>query len=259
MLPEWLNEKQEYIPVKDSSIFIDRTLLNISSSLKRFDYKTLTSRKINPAIFLLFIFITILTISLSNNLLYVYLVLSLLVIRLALYKVEVIANVLNKSIKALIVSIIILIPSLFMGYISTFININIKVFISTTLIALFNSIYTTSDICSAFRNYKISNLFIYIIDMTIKYIVIFSKASEELLYSLKCRTIGKINKKESTVTNIVGSVFIKGKHESKEMLDAMKCRGFVGEYPKYKANSLTIYDYLFIVLTILEVIVFEVL
>lgn len=259
MLPEWLNKKEDYIPVKDSSIFIDRTLLNIGSSLKRFDYKTLVDNKINPSIFLLFIFITILTVSLSKSLLYVYLILSLLVIRLALYKVEVIANVLNKSFKALMVSMIILLPSLFMGYLNTFININIKVFISASLIALFNSIYLTSEISSAFRNYKVSNLFIYIIDMAIKYIVIFSRASEELLYSLKCRTIGKINKKENTVTNIVGNLFIKGRHESKEMLDAMKCRGFTGEYPKYKTKSLTIYDYLFIVLIILEIVAYEVL
>lgn len=259
MLPSWLSEKENYEPIKDRSIFIDRTLLNIGSTLKRFDYKNVYDTKTNPSIFLLFILITILTLSLSENSLYLYTILAFLIIRLALFNSEIISNVLSKTIKGLIVSIVILLPSLFMGYLNTFININLKVFISLTMISLFNCLYSTSQITTAFRSLKIANLFIYIIDITIKYIVLFSRTCSELLQCLKCRTIGKINRKDKAVGNIAGNLFIKSQHESKEMLEAMKCRGFNGEYPNSSSFVFSKYDFVFIVIIIMELFLFKVL
>ncbi len=259
MLPSWLIEKENYEPIKDRSIFIDRTLLNIGSTLKRFDYKNVYNCKVNPSITLLFIFITILTISLTKSSLYLYTILAFIVIRLALFDSNIINNVLSKTIKGQIVSIIILLPSLFMGYASTFININLKVFISLTLISLFNSLYSTSQITTAFRSFKISNLFIYIIDITIKYIVLFSRTCIELLQCLKCRTIGKIAHKDKAMTNLAGNLFVKSQYESKEMLEAMKCRGFTGEYINTSPIAFTRYDFLFIVIILMELITFKIL
>ena len=258
-LPNWLNTKEEYTPSKDSSFFIDKTLLSIGSTLFRFQKKHNSNIKYNASVILLFIFITILTLSLSLNYLYIGTILACLIFKLISLKNDALISIMHVTKRACIVSCIILLPCLFTHHISTFIMINLKVFISATLISLFNTSYSTSEITSAFRKFKISSLFIYIIDIALKYIVLFSKICEEMLWSLKCRTVGMIHKKNEVVTNIIGNVFVKGQYESKEMLDAMKCRGFTGEYSTLGKHHLCMYDYFILLCIVLELFLFIIL
>ncbi len=258
-VPDWMKESENYQPVKDRSVFIDRTILNMGVALKRFNTKSSYQAKVNPSLILLLIFVTILTVSLSKTILYVYAILALLILRLALFEADIVSTILSNSLKALLFSCVILLPSLFMNGLYPFVFLIIKIFISVTCVSLFNTIYDTSSITSAFRNYKVSNLFIYILDITIKYIVLFSKISEEMLICLKCRVIGKLKQKDKALTSIVGNLFIKGKHESEEMLDAMKCRGFTGEYSSSTQNQFTLFDYLCMIVIVLEIGLFLIL
>lgn len=251
-IPNWLKSDENYKAEKTNSAFLDKTLLEIGSKLNYFYSYTNNSLKPNSLIYLLFIFSTILTMSISKNMFYTYIILALLIIRLCLIDSNSLTYVMKTSFKAFIFSFIILLPSFFISKTNSFITISIKVFISVSLVCLFNRNYKTNEIISSFKMMHIPDVFIETLDMTFKYIVILSNSCKEILLALKCRLIGK--SKNNAMTNIVSKTYLHAKKESDEMLDAMKCRGFIGEYYNHSKFSIRVYDILFILTIILEVI-----
>lgn len=96
--------------------------------------------------------------------------------------------------------------------------------------------YTTKwdKISKSLKLFFITDLFIWVMEITIKYIVILVEHSLNLLYALKLRSIGKNNKKYNSISRIIGNLFLKSKDMGEEMFSAMECRGFTGEF-----NSVT--------------------
>jgi len=113
-----------------------------------------------------------------------------------------------------------------------------------------------SDISKSLKLLFIPDIFIWIMEITIKYIVLLGEYSINLLYALKLRTIGKTSNKYNSLTGIMGNLFIKSYKMSEEMFHAMECRGFVGEYTTKVNLTFKKIDYIYITINLLLISLF---
>lgn len=113
-----------------------------------------------------------------------------------------------------------------------------------------------SEISKLFKLLKILDIFIWIMDIIIKYIVLLGEYFINLLYVLKFRLIGIMFNKYNFLIGIMGNLFIKFYKMSEEMFNVMECRGFIGEYIvkiNFKFNKS---DYIYCVINIMLIILF---
>ena len=108
-----------------------------------------------------------------------------------------------------------------------------------------------SEISKSLKLIFIPDIFIWIMDITIKYIVLLGEYSINLLYALKLRSVGITSNKYDSLTGIIGSLFIKSYKMSEEMFHAMECRGFVGEYTTKLNFNIRKIDYGYIIVNLL--------
>jgi cobalt/nickel transport system permease protein len=66
--------------------------------------------------------------------------------------------------------------------------------------------------------------------MTLKYIVLLGSLIQDILTALRLRSVGKNNKKYQSVGGVMGVTFLRGTEMSREMYEAMRCRGFTDDY-----------------------------
>lgn len=262
MIEKWLLEKDEYVPNKESNSFIDKSifsLLKVFSNIRRGRNKDKLIYKINPALKVIFAIINILLISLSRSFIYLFIIDIYILISILFTDVEERRNIIAISFIFPIATLIILIPSMLNGNIYNSLLLFQRM-VSSVLLANLLS-YTTkwSDISRALKLLFIPDIFIWVMEITLKYIVLLGEYSTNLLYSLKLRSIGKNNDKYGSLTRIMGNLFLKSYKMSEEMSSAMECRGFVGEYTMDVKTKLGKMDYLYGLINIFLIILFVVI
>ncbi len=255
-IPDWLKKEEDYKAENSSSAFVDRTILEMVSKISRFQRVNHKNGVRNAFIDLLLIIETIMCISLSTNMLFTYIVLALLLVKLCMMNSEEMTNIIYGGFIASVICALILLPSLLLGNTKTFIRITLKVFLSSSLVYFFNEEHTTNELVSCLKMLHIPDIIIFTLDMTFKYIVLLSKTSKEILTALKCRIIGKLKKNDRSMMNVGGMTFIRSMKYSEDMNDAMKCRGFNGVYYNHMHFHLSRLDYLSIGIMVLEIIGF---
>lgn len=255
-IPEWLKKEENYSADKEKSTFLSRSILTIGAALTRFQKIRNDEEKPEAVVFLLFVILNILLMSLSRNMLFTYILLALLIIRMCMMKEKDLAYVIHYSVRAFLISCLLLCPSIFFSHGRTMLTVSIKVFVSTSSLCMFNLSYSTSEITSCFKALHVPDVFIFTMDTTFRYIVLLSRSCEEILNALKCRLIGKSKKRDTSVTNVAGMIYVRSVHHSEEMFDAMKCRGFTGEYYNHMKFHMHKYDWFCILIMIMEFVLF---
>lgn len=253
-IPSWLQENQTYKAENKSSAFLDKTVLHLTSTIHRFHQLPKDKVKPQPIIFLLLILVSIVCMSICRNMLFTYSLLALLIIYLCTLNNDDLSYVIHLSFRAFIISCILLCPSIFLSSPSTMLTVSLKVFVSVSLVGIFNVLYSTNELISCMKMLHIPNIFIMTLDMAFKYIVLLSKVSEEILNALKCRLIGTFQTKDQTMMYVASKVYIKSDTQNKEMNDAMKCRGFNGVYYNHLQFHLNHLDIILFAFIILEIV-----
>jgi cobalt/nickel transport system permease protein len=105
-----------------------------------------------------------------------------------------------------------------------------KVFLSLEMVSIFDHTTQWNHITDALRKLHVPGIVIFTIDITLKYIVLLGSLIEDILTSLRLRSVGKNNKKYQSVGGVMGVTFIRGSEMSREMYEAMRCRGFTDDY-----------------------------
>ena len=80
------------------------------------------------------------------------------------------------------------------------------------------------------KKLHVPSVFVFTLDITLKYIVLLGDLIKDLLTSLTLRSVGKNNKKYQSVGGVMGQTFIRSVKMSQEMYEAMQCRGFTDDY-----------------------------
>jgi cobalt/nickel transport system permease protein len=114
--------------------------------------------------------------------------------------------------------------------ISNALVIVLKVFLSLEMVSILNHTTQWNHITGALKKLHVPGIFIFTLDITLKYIVLLGTLIGDMLTSLRLRSVGKNNKTYQSVGGVMGVTFIRGSEMSREMYEAMRCRGFTDDY-----------------------------
>ena len=253
-MSQWLFEKEDYRPVSNNTAYVDKSINSLLKILSKIKYINTGLKKksyyfVNPFIKFVFTLVLVIMITYTRNfysLAYVFGV--VLFLLLNIHKNDVLKSV-NIGFIAFLGNLVVLLPSILQGQN----NSGLIIFKSVLMVLSLNIfIFTTkwNHITRALKFLKIPDIFIFIMDITIKYIVSFAEISLEMLSALKIKMIGH-NKNSNHNFGVLGTVFLKSKEQSEELYMAMECRGFTGEYRAFANFSFNKKDY---VLTIIYLI-----
>lgn len=253
-MPEWLLKDDEYVPNGDKNAFIDKSILSILNILTKFRRHTkhrVNKLQINSFIKLISAIIFIVFVAVAKNFSFVSTASVCLLVIINFLHIEQIKQILKISMAAGVFTCIILLPSIFLGYGSNFLMITIKVLCTVTMVNILAASTEWNDLISAFKLFHIPDIFIFVLDITMKYIVTLGEFSLNMLYALKMRSVGKSKNKNASIAGIMGTLFIKSKEMAEDMQGAMECRGFNGEYRVYKKFKFKYIDYICIMFNVI--------
>ena len=259
MVPEWLSVKDNYIPKEEKNLYVEKSifsLIKIISIIRQNKNQDKLIYSINPTLKVVSIIVMILCVSISRSFIYLLLIDIYVLINLFLMEKKSRKRILFKSFIFPLVTLIALIPSMFYGNIYNSLLIFQKLIITILLMNLLSHNTKWSEISKSLKLLFIPDMFIWVMDITIKYIVLLGEHSINLLNALKLRSIGINYNKYNSLTGIMGNLFIKSYKMSEEMFHAMECRGFVGEYTTKVNLKLKKMDYVYLAINILLVSLF---
>ncbi|WP_201777266.1 energy-coupling factor transporter transmembrane component T [Flexilinea flocculi] len=254
--PEWLSTTENYSPQKDSDTFINKSilsLLHILSKIKRQDSSCDQKYQIQPVLKVICTFLMVVLLSFSQNFVFVMIVSVYSLCLLSLMEANRILSILKISFWVSLFTFIILLPA--NRY--SVMMITMKVFATVTMINILSHSTKWSAITGSFKFFHVPDLFILVLDITIKYIMMLGNYALQLIYALKLRSVGKNRNKYQSLSGVAGNLFIKSVEMSKEMYDAMECRGFNGKYRTVEKRSLLFIDYFYITIHIGILILFH--
>ena len=257
---EWLFKKENYIPMKDNDSFINKTIMHFIGLLGKIKKEKVVENgflyNINPMLKLVSTIILIILLSISKESTYIYVIGTYFLVQLATIDGKLVKKIFLLSISIPIFTFIMLIPSMIMGNIHNNLMIILKIAITLIGINILSNTTAWHDITKTFKLLFISDLFILVFDITIRYIYLLGEFSLQMLYALKLRSVGKNKNKLKDITSIIGNLFFKTKTMGEDMYSAMECRGFTGEYVSYKKLKLIFIDYIYLIVTISLIIIF---
>lgn len=234
MLPTWLSKKEEYIPPKDGGIFIIKTIKTLGNVIQRIRIqKGHEKKKHLPALFKLFLtFAIIIIIAVIRDRMMITAFAAGVLAYLATCPAHDIWNILKAGLGAAGVTFLFLLSAIIFWPegMNNYIMMMGKVFLSVTVLSIFNHTTQWNHITRALRNIHVPGVVIFIFDITLKYIVLFGRLITDILTSLQLRSVGKNNRKYNSIGGVMGVTFIRGTEMNKQMYEAMICRGFSDDY-----------------------------
>ncbi|WP_312693281.1 energy-coupling factor transporter transmembrane component T [Caproiciproducens sp.] len=258
-MPEWLLKDENYQPLSDRDTFIDKSILSLLRILSRIRAQsgyTTGKYSVHAVYKVECTFLLIVLLSVSKNILFVAAVGAYLLAVLSLLPAEKIIRILKAGLIISFFSFLVLLPSFFMGNRYSLVMIPLKTLATVTAISLLSHTTGWHSVTGALKSFFIPDLFIFVLDITIKYIVMLGDFSLNMLYSLRLRSVGKNTGKYSSLSGIAGTMFIRSKEMAEDMYAAMECRGFTGDYCVNRHIRFTAADFLYILVHIVLVLIF---
>lgn len=238
MLPDWMKEQTEFTPKKDRNGFLTKNLLSFLKLFRHFRMtKNETVSTLKAGLRLLLVLGIIILTALSQNLIFCGAVAAGFLLYLSFSKIQVLQQSLSTAIAASLFTALIMVPSFIIYKSNSIIFITLKVFLSTGILSLYANITPWNKITAALRFVKIPDFIIFLLDLTIHYILILGNIAFEMLMALKLRSVGKNTNKHNSFSGILGTVFLKSVEAAKESQQAIECRLFSGNYVTYKAKE----------------------
>ena len=140
------------------------------------------------------------------------------------------------------ISLFLLLPAVFMGNPQTLMNITARVYVSVTLVGILSAGTSWNKLTAGMRTFRIPSLFIFTLDITLKYISVLGELCVDILRSVSLRSVGKNSDKAKSFSGVLGITFLKSSEMAEDMYAAMCCRGFVGEYQARQKYRMRLYD-----------------
>jgi len=233
MLPEWMTI-EEYIPSSQSNRFHVKTMKAVGRAMSRIKVqKGHEKRYAMPALLKLCLMIAgILLISVTQSRIIVMAYAAIILGYLCTWPARDIWNIIKSGIGASLLAFLILLPAMLLNssLISNELFIVVKVFLSIITVSVFNHTTQWNHVTKALRQLHIPAVFVFTIDITLKYIVLLGNMINDLLTSLEFRAVGEDNKSNSSFGGVMGVTFVKGTKMNGQMYEAMRCRGFTDDY-----------------------------
>ena len=129
-------------------------------------------------------------------------------------------------------------------------------FPNVTLVGILSAGTSWNKLTGSMRTFRIPSLFIFTLDITLKYISVLGEICVDILTSVGLRSVGKNPDKAKSFSGVLGITFLKSSEMSEEMYASMCCRGFTGEYQMSKKYRLCLQDVLGILMMVCGICLF---
>lgn len=231
-LPSWLVEPEAYVPAADRDGFVQKSLLSLTGVLSRLRMDDGQSTSLSPSapVKLACGLAVILMTSLSSNFAFTLVVLAGMLLRTAALPPKALRRVVGVSFTAAGVSALVMVPAVLLGQSQSALLMGTKVLVcvdTAMVVALSTPVH---EVTGALRAFHVSNLVIMILELALKSIVTLGKVATEVLCALDLRSVGKNRSKGTSMGGVGGVTFLKANEAARTTADAMRCRGFEGEY-----------------------------
>jgi len=245
VLPVWMQEAENYRPQPDKDAFVNKSilsLLNLLSKIKAQDTRKNSSYQLNVTLKVACTLLLVILLSLSRSFTFVLVIIVYLLAVLSMMDAKDIIKVLKVTAIMGVFSFIILLPAAFWGNSYSILMITAKVVATITAVNILSHTTRWNALTSALKGFFVPDIFILVLDITIKYIVMLGDFALSMMYALKLRSVGRNDRKYNSLSGVAGTMFIKSKEMEEDMFDAMTCRGYTGEYRKESKFKFTIID-----------------
>ncbi|MEI6131452.1 MAG: energy-coupling factor transporter transmembrane component T [Bacillota bacterium] len=252
-MPEWLQLEEKYAVPSERDSFINKSILAFLSVISRIRAQEGANADqffVNSVFKVFFTLSLAILTSLSSSFTFVIVIIVYLLVILSFMDADQIIKILRISLLMTVFSFVILLPAVFWGNSYSIVMITSKVFVTVTSVNILSHSTSWTSISSALKRFFVPDIFIFVIDITIKYIVMLGEFSLHMLYALKLRSVGKNKSKYLSLSGIAGTMFVKSKEMAEDMYSAMECRGFSGDYRIYVKFKFTFADFVYIIINV---------
>jgi len=234
MLPNWLTEEDIYVPPKKGGTFITKTIKSIGSAMSKMKVQSGHEKghALPATVKLILLVALILLVSMNHNRLILMAIFALVQIYLCVWPAKDIWTIYKSALLAAILALIIVFPAMIIKPAGAVNNMTLvfKVFLSVQMVNIFNHTTTWNHITAALRKFHVPGIFIFTLDITVKYIIHLGRLINDLLTSMQLRSVGKNKREYNSIGGVMGTTFLRSAQMSEQMYEAMRCRGFTDDY-----------------------------
>ena len=243
--PDWLMRDEAYAPRPDRDAFIEKsihTLLGLLAMLRRRVRDEAQRSRMDPRVGLASTFLLVLLVSLSRSMVFIACVATLFLVVLSLQRGEIIRDVVTSSIAAGLFTLAIMLPSAFWGNAAGAVRLTMKALMCVASVRFFSATTEWRRVTRALASFGLPDIFILVLDITLRSLALLGELSLALLYALRLRSVGRNPAKTHALSGIAGTLFLKSRQMTEDMHAAMECRGFTGSYRAAHMPRLRVYD-----------------
>lgn len=229
-----MKKTEDYVPPGDGGAFYIKTLRSIGRVMSRLKVESGKEGKYSlPAWLKILILLgLIVLVSVTQDRLVIMAAAALVAVRLAMMPAGDIWGILKTALFAGLLAAVLYAPAVIMdpARLGNGLRLVAKILICVIAVGEFNRTTQWNHVTGALRKFHLPGVVIFIIDITFRYIVLLGKLMDELLTAVSLRSVGKNNRKYSSVGGVMGVTFLRGTEMNREMYEAMQCRGFTDDY-----------------------------
>ena len=251
-LPDWVCKEEKYTPAKDNDYFITKSLLSIIRMLRQLRFQNSSKmHSVSSVGATTLCTIIIILCACSHNYTFLICLSAFLLIILSLLDGKSIFRLLKHSLTIAFLSSLVLLPAIYFYNNISILLIPVKTFLIILSISLLTTYYDWHSILDIMNKFHFPSIIVFIFDTTLRYIALLGETSQQILYALKLRSIGKNNRKSMAMAGVMGVLFQKSRKMSEEMYQAMCCRCFTGSYSNAFNQKLSYIDLIMFLISVL--------
>lgn len=225
---------QEGLPPRDGEAFALRTLKSLGGVLARLRVQRgrAGGLPIPAAVKLLLLLAGLVTLALARDRLLLLALSALVLGAVALLPARELWSVLRPALGAALFTGLLFLPAMLTRPAGLWNNLTVvgKVFLSLLMVNLFHRRTQWNRITAALRQLRVPGVFVFLLDLTLKYIVLLGGLIQDLLTARELRAVGRDRHKYRSVGGVLGVTLLRAADLSRETWEAMTCRCFTDDY-----------------------------
>jgi cobalt/nickel transport system permease protein len=232
-MPEWLAKTEEYTVNAGRDTFIDKSILALFGVIARLRLGGAERvSKTDAAFRVFFTLALIVATALAREFSSVFVALTFVTLQLAALPPCALRGTVKFAVLATLFAFIIVLPAAFAGNRYSVTVLPAKVFVSAAAVNILSRAYGWDAITGALARFRVPDIFVFLLDITVKYIFTLGEFTLQSLQSLKLRCVGRTDRRYGSLAGVAGVLFLRSKSLAEETQQAMECRGFSGQYPR---------------------------
>lgn len=231
-IPDWLTSPQAYEPLSDNGAFATKSALSVTAVLRQLRLDDGRASPLSPSapVKLALALGAILLNSLAHNLMATLVLLAFVLVRATLLPRRQLARLAAVAGAAAGLSFVLALPAALIGQPASAVRLGLKALVSCGLAMEVALTTPVSQLTGALRAFRVPNLVIMALDLALRNIVRLGGCALETLTALTLRSVGRDGSKRTSMGNVGGTLFVRASKAAQDTYDAMRCRGFEGDY-----------------------------